>query len=476
MKKNRKKLTQKAFTLIELLAVIVILAIIALIATPIILNILSKTRKSAFEDSVYGIIKSTEAFYAEKILDNEEMSAQLFSFEPNIENSLSYSGEKPKGGFISVNDMGEIALAIHNGEWCALKDTNEKNVRLIEYKEGKCILEDIPITVKSNNPVNLILGTDRSVLEYFNIPNASVTCTDTSSKNTITSTKSFELGTHIIECSAIKDGEITSSAQKTIIIEEEIKIEDIIENNDAGENGTVADDEVGNKRLTGVDPNNYVLFNNELWRIIGIFDGQMKIVKAESIGKKAWNTIETNNWTTSSLQQELNGSYLDSIESTSKSYIDTTHLWHLGGETTAKITRAKMYESERGTATYGSNPETWNGAIGLIYPSDYAYATDSTNSACDSTIIFEWNDECKKNSWLLMNDAEQWTITPDSKEARYAYTINATGSIRISTDTGIVTLLHEVRPVLYLKSNIRITNADLDNAGSKEKPFLLSMS
>jgi len=135
-----------------------------------------------------------------------------------------------------------------------------------------------------------------------------------------------------------------------------------------------------------------------------------------------------------------------------------------------------MYESERGTITYGSNPKTWSGAIGLMYPSDYAYATDSTNSICDSSIIFDWNETCKQTNWLFKKDSEQWTITPDSKEAKYAYTVNESGSIRISTDTGIVTLLHEVRPALYLKSNVRITNSDLENAGSKEKPFTLSMT
>ena len=48
---------KKGFTLIELLAVIVILAIIALIATPLILNTIEDSRKGAFKNSAYGIIK-----------------------------------------------------------------------------------------------------------------------------------------------------------------------------------------------------------------------------------------------------------------------------------------------------------------------------------------------------------------------------------------------------------------------------------
>ncbi|MEG2847894.1 MAG: prepilin-type N-terminal cleavage/methylation domain-containing protein, partial [Bacilli bacterium] len=57
----------KGFTLIELLAVIVILAIIALIAVPFIMNIIDKAKKSAFEDSAYGILKASELYYADNL-------------------------------------------------------------------------------------------------------------------------------------------------------------------------------------------------------------------------------------------------------------------------------------------------------------------------------------------------------------------------------------------------------------------------
>ncbi len=71
------KSNQKGFTLIELLAVIVILAIIALIATPIILNIVSKARKSAAADSAYGVMKAVELAYAESIIDGKSYTFPL---------------------------------------------------------------------------------------------------------------------------------------------------------------------------------------------------------------------------------------------------------------------------------------------------------------------------------------------------------------------------------------------------------------
>lgn len=66
---TRRDLKNKAFTLIELLAVIVILVIIALIVTPLVLNMIGKSRKSFFLDSVYGIMESARLYYTENILD-----------------------------------------------------------------------------------------------------------------------------------------------------------------------------------------------------------------------------------------------------------------------------------------------------------------------------------------------------------------------------------------------------------------------
>ena len=65
---------RKGFTLIELLAVIVILAIIALIATPIVLNIIAKARKSAAQDSLYGVISAAKTTYMSTLLDNDQIT------------------------------------------------------------------------------------------------------------------------------------------------------------------------------------------------------------------------------------------------------------------------------------------------------------------------------------------------------------------------------------------------------------------
>ena len=125
MKRNKK-----AFTLIELLAVIVILAVIALIAVPVVMNIITKARKSAFKDSAYGIIKAAELYYADKLLEPEGIvNDKIFTF-PNAIDGLEFDGDVPESGSIMILADGNIGMAITSGKYCIKKDflTNELTV------------------------------------------------------------------------------------------------------------------------------------------------------------------------------------------------------------------------------------------------------------------------------------------------------------------------------------------------------------
>ena len=117
MKKNTK-----GFTLIELLAVIVILAIIALIAVPVILNILTKARESAAEDTCYSVLNAAELYYAESLLDNptEAFVAKEFTFveDGTVPAGLELKGTVPTGGVVTVsaNGTATITSALTIGE------------------------------------------------------------------------------------------------------------------------------------------------------------------------------------------------------------------------------------------------------------------------------------------------------------------------------------------------------------------------
>ena len=160
--------TRKAFTLVELLAVIVILAIIALISTPIILGIIDKARRGAFEDSAYGIFDAGRQYYIEQMVKPEGVGNQTIVF-PKAE-GLKFSGERPDGGFLEVNSDGYMYLYMYNEEYCA-KGESTSNVEVYRKDSADCemkivadeLLKDekhIKKNVKVNgNIVDKVIGT-----------------------------------------------------------------------------------------------------------------------------------------------------------------------------------------------------------------------------------------------------------------------------------------------------------------------------
>lgn len=95
------KMNKKGFTLIELLAVIVILAIIALIAVPQVIKILNSARKSAAEDTVYGIESAAEQYVANWLMDNNGDLFYKVEFEyadKAIKTAKSFTGSEDTTG------------------------------------------------------------------------------------------------------------------------------------------------------------------------------------------------------------------------------------------------------------------------------------------------------------------------------------------------------------------------------------------
>ena len=256
-----------------------------------------------------------------------------------------------------------------------------------------------------------------------------------------------------------------------------------------------------NLRYIGADPNNYVYFNCsdynnpssgtcELWRIIGVFNKNshgrsgeklVKLIRSDSLGKIAWDSADTNDWSTASLQTTLNGDYLNGSGSYASSGIknDTTRnmianvTWKLGGSSSYNnVTASMFYERERGTTVYIGSPITWQGKIALMYPSDYGYATSggaTTNrEACLAKELYNWNSssyrDCKNNDWIFNNDY-QWTLTPTSSYSDRVFGVFLTGYVYIINAGSSF----GVRPSVYLTSNVSISGGD----GTMNNPYIL---
>ena len=220
-----------------------------------------------------------------------------------------------------------------------------------------------------------------------------------------------------------------------------------------------------------------------LWRIIGVFnnidDGtgtketRLKIIRDEPYSEgMAWDTDNINNWTTASLQEELNTTYLNSIQSPYKEMISNAK-WNLGGSSTYNdVTTSMFYERERGTTVYTGRPTEWTGQIGLMYPSDYGYATSggstTDRASCLAKELYNWDSvsDCYNNDWLYDSSNHQWTLTPTSDLSLNVFLLRSALGYSSARNTYFA-----VSPVLYLSFNVKISGGD----GSKNSPFELSL-
>ena len=231
---------------------------------------------------------------------------------------------------------------------------------------------------------------------------------------------------------------------------------------------TSTNDPNGNKRYVGSSVNNYVRFNNELWRIIGIINGNVKIIKSSSIGKSAWNSSTTSNdWKSSSLYQYLNTSYYNSIGDYYRPMIQNG-TWRVGGYSSSAVRASTMYNYEGNKNGKGSTSTIAIGYIGLMSASDYAYACSCATTS--KSLLYYDSSECTYN-WLKLGSNE-WTLTPSSSYTKYAYLIGYGGAVIIGSkySSTLLNSANEIRPVLYLKSNVRVTGG----TGNSSDPYTLT--
>ena len=295
---------------------------------------------------------------------------------------------------------------------------------------------------------------------------------------------------------------------------------------------------------------------------------RVKLVRQESIGQYSWDTSESsvnsgtgvNDWSNSDLMKLLNDGYgedcsmgqcYDALNfywasSSGKCYINANNItkscdfsnsgmkesmkkligsvsWNIGAIDSLEQTPNSLYNNERGTKTYKMctsgdycNDDTepsesstkWPAKVGLLYPSDYGYATsggDTTDRAtCLNTALSKWNydsvSDCKNNNWLLYSSNYSWSITPFASTTNSNKAVAFTGkqkcvvesfnyetgqelsrcnisdsSVPGKSDEGTIKEVNvsdsiDVRPVVYLSSDVVIVSGD----GSENNPYQIS--
>ena len=241
-------------------------------------------------------------------------------------------------------------------------------------------------------------------------------------------------------------------------------------------------------RYRGANPKNYVNFNNETWRIIGIFptddgtgniENRIKLIRNEIVVYKYWSssTSTYNNWTGATLKIELNGTYLSSLSSEAQGMIGDTK-YYLGGYNGwvsgqgITQTPVQMYSYERkisgSSYYYGTNPNSWTGKIALMYVSDYGYASDACESKMLRSSTSSTNDlrACNTTNWLYKG-ATEWLLPQIASNIRKVFIVDTSGGGGGVDDASINNSEYGARPVLYLKSGAQIISGD----GTKSNPY-----
>ena len=426
---------RNAFTLIELLAVIVILAVILVISIPRILDVIETSKKDSFKNAAQLIADSAEKKkVSDKLLGKDE--------EITCKDVAKINDEDYASCIISFDSDGIAKVSITGkGKFDGLKITNG---------------------TKENAEVKEITKPTYGM-------------------------KATEYITNLLEY----DGE-------------GLKIDNTSDQN---------------IRYYGSNPDNYVSFNNELWRIIGVFGDNVKLVRSESLGSLSWDTSESsvnggygvNEWSQADLQVYLNKMYYggttvtcyggsnntttcptNKLDDASKTLIDN-HLWNTGAidetdttivnQETFALNTVPFYNAERGNVTGKicngggrcndtvERATTWTGYIGLPYATDYAYA--SSESICETNMQKQDSSNayiCKNNNWMFKPNTWYWTMSPRARasDASLVWIVRVDGL----TGDSPASFANAVFPAIYLKSDILIESG----TGTSSDPYILKAS
>ena len=287
-----------------------------------------------------------------------------------------------------------------------------------------------------------------------------------------------------------------------------------------------------NIRYVGASPKNYINFNNETWRIVGVFnnittideqgkektESLVKIVRNDSLGDYSWDSSESstnsgygiNEWSQADLMYELNcdgkstkychdditEGYLSNLTTGSTTWYNGSNnskngtyeyrknirslsidkvakvRWNTS-RTTYNASALNSYNQERSTtliSTPSDNVPRKNTWDGKIA---LIYPSDygyaSTDTACRDNMSSKTNDVYNcKNENWLFNSAYQWTLSPYSVFAGSVFVVYSRGYV---SDNFTADNTTGVRPVLFLKSDVVMaggTGESIENAYTLE--------
>ena len=395
------------------------------------------------------------------------------SYEESSTSSYTFSG---------LNDNTTYTFKVYAKDTLGY-ETNEETVQVTTNAYVNPVVNSITVTDTTTNSISIRVsasgGTNSVATYYYSINNGAYT---SSSSNTKTFTGLSKGTTYTIKV-YVKDTNGVDSSVKTTSAETEnaVLLADYIKGlyTSQGTNGlyyhtsSLANSAADNSyRYAGANPNNYVCFGSDastcpsdnLYRIIGVFGNQVKLIKNTSLGNYYWSgssSNQSNIWSSSTLNTgTLNGTYLSGLGSTWQNKIATTN-WKVGGMSQNSSATAKQYyDTEIGSS---SSSTTYSAKIGLMYVSDYGFAASPDYW---TTELFNY-EPSKSSNWMNIN-LNEWTISRRSDNTLDAFYVTSTGSVTGRSVAHFISI--DVRPVFYLTSSITYVSG----SGSSADPIRIS--
>ena len=461
---------KKAFTLVELLAVIVILGLLMVIIVPKVSQTLKDAEKNTNMTSAENLVKA-----ATLKASNNEMTGNSENIKINYttgenQNYIDYTGEKPTSGQVQIKSNGEVAMAVKFGDYCYLKPYNSNDITTIAYNENTC-------------------GANSDVFTNYTMPELAITG-DGLYESTTEPNRYIYRGANPNNYIYLKEDGINNTLYRIISYEPDGTIK------------VIRDTSIGNiawdKRTSETEGPRHNE-NNTYCNYTGTY-----------YGCNVWGTQEStyyNDTTLTNLNQEFFYKYFPNNTSQSlqnhsntgtvtqnsslNDYLNTEwtpaqtldnyiaeHSFNVGG-----IYYTSSYTGgDKGISKEleEQNSYTWNGKIGLMNITDYVET--SLNPTCTSVYSnFYYNTNYYKNStqtltgydnWPCSNRSynwmpksiTEWSLSPYSNTRYGVWLVNSAGCFNSSYANNTI----GVRPAFYLKSSIK-----LRGFGTSDSPYEL---
>ena len=383
------------------------------------------------------------------------------------------------GGTISWNDATQkVEMKTNISDKCYIYFDKYLSVQITNVTASNITSNSITVNVSATS------GTNAIQTYYYSINNGAYTSSssNTYTFNGLSAGQNYSIRVYVKDTNGVDSNVYTINAETesvTYICNTGTNLATCIKNQytSQGANGiyyhtsSLANSAADNSyRYSGANPNNYVCFGSDaascpsanLYRIIGVFGSEVKLIKSTSYGSYAWDSGNSNTWDSSTkpdIRTTLNSTYLNSLSATWQNKI-ATHTWKVGGMANSQTNTAKQYYNVEVGSSSSSTPDSMK--IGLMYVSDYGFAASNSHW---TTELYNYESATSDN-WLYLGSNE-WTISRISGGPTHAFRVRSSGFV---DGISLVNRPNAVRPVFYLTSSTTYVSG----SGSSADPIRIN--